>query len=136
MLFQVFLNRGITPQQGQQYLKEMDRKIDQGASLTPGALGTVKIPGVTRYDEAGRNVFPDWLGKALRERCGLDYDAINLCYFKRMPNEENAVALMHWFDSNFRPWLKQVFFAQGETLAKLQVRCMDEHSDVADAQSF
>lgn len=136
MLFQVFLNRGITPEQGQQYLREMDKQIDDGPALTPGVPGTVKIPGVTRYDGAGHNVFPDWLANALRDKVGLEYDAMNLCYSKRFQREQDAVALMHWFDVNFRPWLKQVFFAQAAILDTVQVRIMDEHPDVMDAASY
>ena len=102
MLFQVFLNRGLTPEQGREFLKRMDKQIDSNPTQAAGTH-TVKIAGVTRFDDAAgqKPVFPDWLQRALREKCFLQYDAVNLCYFKRYDTEEGAVLMMQWFDSKF-----------------------------------
>jgi hypothetical protein len=136
MLFQVFLNRGLTPEQGQEFLRRMSKKIDNSPAPTPGAPGTVKMPGITRYDDSGRPVFPDWLANALRDRCKLEYDYMNLCYFKRYASEQDARAMMTWFDNSFRPWMMKVFFQYADTLKNLQVRVMDEHDSLGDAQTY
>ena len=103
-----------------------------------GSPSTIKIPGVTRFDDPASNrpVFPEWLQRALREKAGLAYDSINLCYFKKYESEEEAVAMMHWFDSSFRPWIGKIYFAQSEVLKNLQARVMDEHADLAGSQSY
>ena len=137
MLFQVFLTRGITPSQGQEFLKRMNTEIDKQRQVNPG-LHTVKISGVNRFDDAAANrpVFPDWLGRALTEKAGLAYDAVNLCYFKQFDTEEKAVAMMQWFDNKFRPWIASIFVGQAEVLGNLQARVMDEHADLAGGQSY
>ena len=137
MLFQVFINRGLTPEQGREFLKRMDKEIDKNPMAGTGTH-TVKIAGVTRYDDpsAQKPVFPDWLARALRERAGLSYDSVNLCYTKKYDTEAEAVAMMNWFDASFRPWLSSVFVAQKEILAQVQVRVMDEHADIAGSDSY
>lgn len=135
MLFQVFLNRGLSVQQGQEFLARMNKVIDRSPVPTPGAPGTVKIPGVTRFD-GDQRVFPDWLAKALSEKAHLTYDTVNLCYYKRFDSEEDAEAMRHWFDVTFLPWLKQVFFGQIEVFSRLQVRVMDEHESIQGASSY
>ena len=128
-LFQVFLNRPLTPSQGQQFLEEMTREIDKNPQhWTPHS---VKIPGVTRYD----NVFPKWLSAEL-EKLKLSYDRVNLCYAIQFKTEQEAVNLMDWFDREWRPWAGKQYPQGQSELSRVQVRVMDEHEDVANAQSF
>lgn len=118
-LFQVFIHRELTPEQGQQYLQHMISEIDRNPTQwTPGAC---KIPGVNRFE----NPFPDWLSSTLQQY-GFEYDSINLCYAGRFQSESAAEVWRNWFDNTVRPWAAQY----GLNTTNVHCRVMCEHPEV------
>jgi hypothetical protein len=124
---QVLMHRELTPAEGQNYLEQMNRKIEFSSSQ--GGFSTVKIPGVTRFE----NPFPDWLQQALLYY-KLVYDSVNLCYHAQVQMEANAQSWLTWFDNSFRPWVVR---AHPEfDIASLHARAMTEHDDIGGNDSF
>jgi hypothetical protein len=145
-LFSVFMNRGLTPEKGQEYLEQMVKVIDDNSKpiqLQPGSgqpaptAQTVKIPGVNTFGENNtpKGVFPDWLAESLQQ-VGLVYDTINLCFYRHFPTEQEALQAMNRFDQQFRPWMLQVHPEAKELVDNVHVRIMDETLDTGDSRTF
>jgi hypothetical protein len=133
-LFQVFIRRELSPQEGQRMLAQMNAEVDKLSAAGQAGAGVLKIPGVTRQD----NPFPEWLQTLLLRNVGLEYDTINFCYYKAFPNEQQAVQVMDWFEMHFRHWAMDAFADQNakKVFEKVQVRVMDDHADLQGQHSY
>jgi hypothetical protein len=133
-LFQIFVNRVLTPAQGQEMLDRMFEKVTP-ESIT-GGFTAVKIPGVNTHE----NPFPVWVQDALKQIPDITYDDINFCYQRNFPSREKAKLMMDWFDATLRPWLRdKAVNSYPESVPVvdcLHVRVMDHSDGTGDADTF
>jgi len=132
-LFQIFVNRVLTPEKGQEMLDKMFAKVTP-QSIT-GGFTAVKIPGENTHE----NPFPQWIQDALKKIPELTYDDVNFCFQRPFSTREKAKNMMEWYDATLRPWLQAEAAKHPEdvhTVDALHVRVMDHTDGVGDADTF
>jgi len=127
-LFQVFVHRELSPEDGQRRLEVMIQEIDR-------LKGQRSLSAIRTLENTHESPFPDWLSRIL-EHYGFTYESINFCYMQKFQAEQEAVATMTWFDQVLRPWIANQGDGYGKFLQKVHVRVMDDHEAVYGLPSY